>query len=65
MSEILKATARYLENSFFFRKLLFLTLTSSNPKVYYTIALKLLAMQITKKINKKEKYVRDLWNNKY
>ena len=36
----------YTENSFSFGKLLFLTLTNSNSKVYYAIALKFLAKQI-------------------
>ena len=46
MCEILKATARWRENNFSFRKLHFLTLTSSNSKVYYAIALKFSAKQI-------------------
>ena len=52
MCEILKAAARLRENSFFFRKLLFLILTSSNSKVYYAFALISSAKQsnlITKK----------------
>ena len=39
-------TARKWEKSFFFRTLLFLTLTSSNSKVYYAIALKFSFKQI-------------------
>ena len=43
---ILKATARWRENSFFFVRILFLTLTSFNSKGYYRIALKFSAKQI-------------------
>ena len=46
MREILKATARYRENSFFFGKLLFVTLTSCNSNGHYAIALKFSAEQI-------------------
>ena len=49
MCEILKAAARQRGNSFFFRKLLFLTLTSSKSKVFYAIALKFSAKQINLK----------------
>ena len=46
MCEILKATARQRENSVFFRKLPFATLTSSNSKGSDAIALKFSAKQI-------------------
>ena len=46
MREILKATVRYRENSFFFGKLLFVTLTSCNSNGHYAIALKFSAEQI-------------------
>ena len=42
----LKAIARQIKNSFFFGKLLFLILTSSNSKGSYAIALKFSAKQI-------------------
>ena len=44
--EILKATSSQWENSFFLRKLLFLTLKSSNSKGSYAIALKFSSKQI-------------------
>ena len=46
MCEILKGTARQVENSFFFRRLLFVTLASSSSNVYYAIAFKFSAKQI-------------------
>ena len=47
LCKILKATARQREKSFFFRKLLFLTFSSSTSKVYYyAIGLKFSAKQI-------------------
>ena len=52
MRKILKATIGQREKGFFFRKLIFLALTSSNSKGYYAIALKFLSKQmnlVTKK----------------
>ena len=46
MSEILKTIVRQRKNIFFFGKLLFLTLTSSNSKGSYAIALKFSAKQL-------------------
>ena len=46
MCEILEVTSRHQENSFFFGKLLFLTLTSSNSKDSYPIVLKFSGKQI-------------------
>ena len=46
MRDILKATVRYRENSFFFGKLLFVTLTSCNSNGHYAIALKFTGEQI-------------------
>ena len=46
MCQILKATTRQRENSFFFGKLLFLILMSSNSN-FYAITLKFSAKQIS------------------
>ena len=46
MCDILKATALQRENIFFFRKLVSQTLTSSNSKGSYAIALKFSGEQI-------------------
>ena len=52
MRKILKATVGWRQKGFFFRKLIFPTLTSYNSKVHYAIALKFLAKQINLVTNK-------------
>ena len=47
MWEILKATAGEWDNSFLFREFLYVTLASSNSKVYNAITLKFSAKQIS------------------